>query len=189
MQKTINGFLPDGVLINDTANFYRSTKPLTRVNGSVLVNGDVWIDTANRNQYFFDTTNGWLSPQKECFWDSGLSILSITTGTHYLQSRLKALIIQEVHIKLLSDGAFTAANFWAVWLSTSTSEGNIVTHEVKDSDSGAIIFGHATKTFTGLSLAVSAAVGGFLGLSFRKNGAAPNINSVNYQIKYREVAP
>ena len=65
MQRTINGFLPDGVLINDTANFYRSTKPLTRVGGGALVNGDVWIDTANRNQYFFDTTNGWLSPQKE----------------------------------------------------------------------------------------------------------------------------
>ena len=188
MQRTINGFLPDGALINATANFYRSTKPLTRVGGSALVNGDVWTDTANRNQYFFDVTNGWLSPEKECFIDYGTANLTTTGGTNYLQSRLKALIIQEIHVKFFAASALSVTDFWTVWLTTTGASGNIASNDIQSSDNGTTT-ANITKTFTGLSLAVSTSVGGFLGVSFRKNAAAPTIGSVNYQIKYREVAP
>ena len=53
MQRALSGFLPDGTLINGIANFYRPTKPTTRVDGSALVANDLWRDTANNLGWTF----------------------------------------------------------------------------------------------------------------------------------------
>lgn len=60
MQRALNGFLTDGVLINNVANFYSSTKPLTRVNGSSLVVGDVWTNPSTGVEGFWNGTY-WLT--------------------------------------------------------------------------------------------------------------------------------
>ena len=54
--------IPDGTLINNVANFYRSTKPLTRIDGSPLVAGDRWWNTSDRTDWFWNGTY-WLSTQ------------------------------------------------------------------------------------------------------------------------------
>jgi hypothetical protein len=56
------GTLPDGALINGVANFYRSAKPTTRVDGSALVIGDRWINPVTGVEGFWNGTY-WLSNQ------------------------------------------------------------------------------------------------------------------------------
>jgi hypothetical protein len=48
--------LPDGALINGVANFYRATKPLTRVDGSALAIGDRWINPSTGVEGFWNGT-------------------------------------------------------------------------------------------------------------------------------------
>lgn len=52
--------LPDGALINGVANFYRNTKPLTRVDGSALAVGDRWFNSATDVEGFWNGTY-WLT--------------------------------------------------------------------------------------------------------------------------------
>lgn len=56
MQVPLAGNIPDGALINGVANFYRTTKPLTRVDGSSLVVGDVWVNPSDYSQWFWNGT-------------------------------------------------------------------------------------------------------------------------------------
>ena len=55
--------LPDGTLINGVANFYRATKPLTRVDGSALVIGDRWVNPSTGVEGFWNGTY-WVSELK-----------------------------------------------------------------------------------------------------------------------------
>jgi len=57
MQRAINGFLPDGTILNGVANFYRTSKPLTRLDGSRLVTGDIWYNPTTQTEGFWDGTD------------------------------------------------------------------------------------------------------------------------------------
>lgn len=46
--------LPNGVLIGGVAHFVTATQPTTRVDGSALVTGDRWNNTANLASYIYD---------------------------------------------------------------------------------------------------------------------------------------
>jgi hypothetical protein len=92
MQRAINGFLPDGTIFGSTAYFSRSTKPVTRVDGSALVVGDLW-HTPNTGVRGFWNGTYWLSPQIRDFehryrgaaggFSSDLNVTASTTvGSH-----------------------------------------------------------------------------------------------------------
>jgi hypothetical protein len=55
--------LPDGALINGVANFYTATKPLTRVDGSALVIGDLW-QKPNGSRWFWNGTY-WITSEPQ----------------------------------------------------------------------------------------------------------------------------
>jgi hypothetical protein len=61
--------LGNGVIINGVANFYQTTKPITRVDGSALVVGDRWYKTNDGTEWFWNGTY-WLS-----------STLNVRSGT------------------------------------------------------------------------------------------------------------
>jgi len=71
MQKTLNGFIPNGALINGVANFYTSTKPTIRVDGSALVIGDRWVNSSTGVEGFYNGT----------YWLSGL-VMCCLSGTY-----------------------------------------------------------------------------------------------------------
>lgn len=54
--------LPNNSRINNTEHFYQTTKPVTRGNGSSLVVGDKWCNTATGAEWFWNGTY-WLSNQ------------------------------------------------------------------------------------------------------------------------------
>jgi hypothetical protein len=56
----LNSPLQNGFVINGVANFYTSTKPTTRVDGSALVIGDLWVNPSTQTQWQWNGTY-WLS--------------------------------------------------------------------------------------------------------------------------------
>jgi hypothetical protein len=57
------GGLPNGALINGVSNFYTPTKPITRVDGSALVVGDLWFNPSTQVQAAWNGTY-WLTTQR-----------------------------------------------------------------------------------------------------------------------------
>ena len=60
MQRTLNGFLPNGTIINGVANFYTAIKPTTRIDGSALQLRDRWYNIFDGASWFWNGTY-WLS--------------------------------------------------------------------------------------------------------------------------------
>ena len=54
--------IPNGVLIGGVANFFTSTKPIARVDGTALVVGDLWVNASTGVQGFWNGTY-WLSSE------------------------------------------------------------------------------------------------------------------------------
>jgi hypothetical protein len=73
--------LPDGALINGVANFYRATKPLTRVDGSALVIGDRWFNPSTGEDWFW---NGTYFLSTQLFYTSNFSVATVSSSTNII---------------------------------------------------------------------------------------------------------
>ena len=129
MIRAINGFLPNSILINAVANFYQSTAPTTRIDGSALVIGDLW-KKAGQEQAEWDGTN-WISPFKY------LSANGITGSSNatFLPLLIPGLVTSDTsaaNIKIiyqrfftsLAGGTLDATNNWSIEPRYSVYTGN-----------------------------------------------------------------
>ena len=111
--ESLSGTLPDGALINATANFYRNTKPLTRVDGSALVIGDRWVNPSTGTEGFWNGTY-WLSLSPK-FIGNG-SFVSATINNSYSGAVISSLdFLEKVYVeyKILT-GNIDAANHYTL---------------------------------------------------------------------------
>lgn len=114
MQRALNGFLSDGIIINNAANFYRLTKPITRVDGSALVIGDVWFNRTNNKQYAWNGTYFERPFPISIEPSAGLTVTGSSQGVPLPAN--SALLIKRVDYQVSSGGVHSSSNFWDVGL-------------------------------------------------------------------------
>ena len=128
---TIQLFTPNsisnGTIINGIANFYQTTKPTTRVDGSALVAGDRWYKIDDGTEWFWNSTY-WLSPVQTLSHPQLVNITSTSNAFSLSIPSDGSVFISEVFLYSLVSTPNDASNYWnfAVEISPTQSTGTQV---------------------------------------------------------------
>lgn len=130
MQRSLNGFIPNGFISNNVATFYQSSPPTTRVGGAALVAGDRWWNTTNNVDCFWNGTY-WLgvTEQKTSINSAGFTwtATALSANTFVTRSQIilpTRIFLQSITSKVTCLGSVSNVNnysFQAVLLDPSAS--------------------------------------------------------------------
>jgi hypothetical protein len=112
--------LPNGTLINGVANFYTSTKPTVRVDGSALVAGDRWYNIATRESWFWNGTY-WLSQEKYLLSYGNVNNTASPSATAYPFPR-RNIFLESVTYSVLLGNVNNSTDYYTVQARLQTSD-------------------------------------------------------------------
>jgi hypothetical protein len=198
------GNLPDGSLINNIANFYRATKPLTRVDGSALGIGDRWINSSNADTWIWNGTY-WIGAtefRKVTIRASATATITISMPFEHIGSLIQCTSFEITGVSGTGGTPDPNVDYWtfaitAYQVGNTNSQGTITGLSVSSqgssySTSGIPYFLKTSSStvldFTGNPNAVTNIPRG-LNCTFTKFGSASNLGEIYIILKYRLIAP
>jgi len=130
------GGVDNGIVINGVANFWQSTPPTTRVDGSALVDGDRWWNPSTQTNGFWNGTY-WLTTQQyvsQFNVNSAALVFDISSsGNNLLHGMVpitEDFFAESVTLQVLTNGStFDSNNYWTFYsyiqvLNRETDGGN-----------------------------------------------------------------
>jgi hypothetical protein len=120
----LNNPLANGTLINGVANFYTSTKPTARINGSALVVGDKWYNPSTGVDGFWNGTY-WLSDQQHVqtgsspFNPPNVTQHQFAEGAFYPNVFIETAVVSGA----IANSPQDSTNYWTFTFCASTTTG------------------------------------------------------------------
>ena len=187
------GILPNGVLINGVANFYTSTLPTTRVDGSVLVIGDTWKKPGQELAEWDGTQ--WVGGLKQFEITSTTVSVSSASSKNFNPIGNKIIITEyEIIARVETLTPNPATDFWTFTLSRTAGGSTIGFSPAVTVNNQGITYAALNNLF--LSVPVNQIVD-FSGaidnttnsrgiaVGFTRGGVAPVLGGCSFSISYR----
>lgn len=167
-------------------------KPTTRSNGSALVSGDRWLDTADRLWWQWNGTY-WLS-QNLYFATASFNLIATTQGLGVMPYPAKDydVFLEDFTFSFVLNNPQNATDFWRVQLERQNTAGNqtmIATTDVSDLSHTTGLIGIRRTVAVNLHQDVSALPSIGWRIAAYRQGASGGINQPSFSVSYRLAKP
>lgn len=198
--------ISNGIIINGVANFWQTTPPITRVDGSALVDGDIWYK-ADTQETWFRKGIYWVSDVRSVFSNVGSSgtYLTVNAASVSLNWRpapiTKPILIEQITFLLFpvsgatSAATYNSSNFYTIsaatvnWLSDSPSNNStplgFAGFVINSWD--ALNEYHKRLTFQPNLVLWSQSINYLATLTFTRTGSPQGFFLLSIEVRYRNV--